>query len=82
MAADDLAPCVTRTSAAMVFGIQHKWVLVFCEDSMRKDFNYPHHFNPQHAGTKLSRFNWVNIMAADALAPYVTRTSAAMILTV
>ena len=32
-------------------------------------------------GTKLSRFNWVNIMDADALAPYVARTSAAMILT-
>ena len=29
----------------------------------------------------LSRFNYVNIMAADALAPYVARTSAAMILT-
>ena len=32
-------------------------------------------------GTKLSRFNYVNIMAADAMAPYVARTSAAMILT-
>ena len=39
-------------------------------------------FNPQRAGTESSRFNWVNIMAADALAPYVTRTSAAMILTI
>ena len=29
---------------------------------------------------KWSRFNYVNIMAADALAPYVTRTSAAMTL--
>ena len=27
------------------------------------------------AGTELSRFNLVNIMAADALAPYVARTS-------
>ena len=34
---------------------------------------------PKHAGTELSRFNWDNIMAADALAPYVARTSAAMI---
>ena len=32
-------------------------------------------------GTELSRFKYVNIMAADALAPYVARTSAAMILT-
>ena len=38
-------------------------------------------FNPQRAGTELSRFNYVNIMAADALAPYVARTSAAIILT-
>ena len=36
--------------------------------------------NPQGAGTELSRFNIINIMAADALAPYVARTSAAMIL--
>ena len=38
-------------------------------------------FNPKRAGTELSRFNYVNIMAADALAPYVAMTSAAMILT-
>ena len=38
--------------------------------------------NPQRTGTELSRFNKVNIMAADALAPYVARTSAAMILTI
>ena len=37
--------------------------------------------NPYHAGTELSRFNKVNIMAAGALAPYVAKTSAAMILT-
>ena len=37
--------------------------------------------NPWRAGTELSRFNYVNIMAADVLAPYVARTSAAMILT-
>ena len=37
-------------------------------------------FNPYRAGTELTRFNYVNIMAADALAPYVARTSAAMIL--
>ena len=36
--------------------------------------------NPYRAGTELTRFNKVNIMAADALAPYVARTSAAMIL--
>ena len=36
--------------------------------------------NPQRVGTALSRFNYVNIIAADALAPYVDRTSAAMIL--
>ena len=35
-----------------------------------------------HAGTELFQFNLVNIMAADALAPYVARTSAAMILTI
>ena len=38
--------------------------------------------NPWCAGTELSRFSLVNIMAADALAPYVARTSAAMILTI
>ena len=32
-------------------------------------------------GTELSQFNSVDIMAADALAPYVARTSAATILT-
>ena len=37
-------------------------------------------FNPYRAGTELTRFNYVNIMAAGALAPYVARTSAAMIL--
>ena len=37
------------------------------------------YLNPYRAGTELSRFNWVNIMAADALAPYVARTSAATI---
>ena len=37
-------------------------------------------FNPYRAGTELTRFNYVNIMAADVLAPYVARTSAAMIL--
>ena len=40
------------------------------------------HLNPERVGTELSRFNLVKIMAADALAPYVARTSAAMILTV
>ena len=37
--------------------------------------------NPEREGTKLSRFNWVNIMAADALAPYVAKTSETVILT-
>ena len=32
-------------------------------------------------GTELSQFNYVNILAADALAPCVARTPAAMILT-
>ena len=32
--------------------------------------------------TELSRFNWVNIMVVDALAPCVARTSTPMILTV
>ena len=36
--------------------------------------------NPHRAGTELTRFNKVNIMAAGALAPYVARTSAALIL--
>ena len=35
----------------------------------------------KHAGTELSRSNYVNIMIADALAPYIARSSAAMILT-
>ena len=35
-------------------------------------------FDPQRAGTE---FNYVNIIAADALAPYVARTPAAMIST-
>ena len=39
------------------------------------------HVNPKRAATELTRFNLVNIMAADALAPYVARTSAAIILT-
>ena len=38
-------------------------------------------FNLYCAGIELSKFNEVNIMAADALAPYVARTSAAMLLT-
>ena len=38
--------------------------------------------NPYCAGTELSRLNLVNVMAADALAPYVARASAAMLLTV
>ena len=37
--------------------------------------------NPQRVGTELSRLNEVNVMAVDALAPYVARTSAAMLLT-
>ena len=41
----------------------------------------PRYFNPLCAGTKLSWFNYVNIMAADALGPCITRTSAALILT-
>ena len=36
----------------------------------------------KRAGTELSQFNLVNIMAADALTPYVARTSAAMVLIV
>ena len=44
-----------------------------------KEYKY---FNPQHAGTELTRLNLVYIMFADALAPYVARASAAMILTV
>ena len=36
--------------------------------------------NPSHAGTKSFRFNIVNIMVADALAPCVAKSSAAMIL--
>ena len=44
----------------------------------RAEFRF---LNPWRAGTELSRFNKVNIMAADALAPYVARTSEAMILT-
>ena len=40
----------------------------------------PFDVNPYRAGTELTRFNYVNIMAADVLAPYVARTSAAMIL--
>ena len=35
----------------------------------------------KRVGTELSQFDLVNIMAADALAPLVARTSAAMILT-
>ena len=38
--------------------------------------------NPLRAGTELTPFNYVNIMVADALTPYVARTSAAMILTI
>ena len=38
-------------------------------------------FNPLRAGTELSRFNYIDIMATDALAPYVAMTSAAVLLT-
>ena len=38
------------------------------------------YLNPQRAGTELTRFNYVNIMVADALAPCVARTLAAMVL--
>ena len=37
--------------------------------------------NPYHAGTELIQFNIVNTMVVDALAPYIARSSAAMILT-
>ena len=37
--------------------------------------------NPEQAGTELIWFNVVNIMVANAQAPCVTRTTAAMILT-
>ena len=39
------------------------------------------HVNPELAGTELIQFNIVNIMVADALAPRVAMSSAAMILT-
>ena len=35
----------------------------------------------ERAGAELVRFNVVYVMVADALAPYVARTSAPMILT-
>ena len=35
--------------------------------------------NPLRAGTELSRFIYIHIMAADAMDPYVAMTSAAMI---
>ena len=38
--------------------------------------------DPYRAETELSWFNLVNIMSADALAPYVARILAAMILSV
>ena len=43
-------------------------------------WNFDVLFNPWR--TELSRFNKDKIMAADALAPYVARTSTAMILTI
>ena len=49
-------------------------------DKDRNDTVFVIRFNPHRAGTELTRFNKVNIMAADALAPYVARTSAALIL--
>ena len=39
MAADDLAPCITRASTAMLLNIKDKQVVVFHE----KDFNYLDH---------------------------------------
>ena len=39
-------------------------------------------FYPLRAGIELIRLNEVNIMAADALAPEVAKTSAAMMLTI
>ena len=49
-------------------------------DQIRFTIIYQLSFNPYRAGTELSRFHYINIMADDALAPYVARTSAAMIL--
>ena len=42
---------------------------------------HKYNINPQRAGTELIRFSIVNIMEAGALAPYVARTSASMMLT-
>ena len=52
------------------------WQSESCVNKWRILINY------QSAGTELYRFHLVTIMTADALAPYVARTSAAMILTV
>ena len=41
-----------------------------------------HSFKPERAVIELSRFHLVNIMPTDVLTLYITRTSAAMILTV
>ena len=38
-------------------------------------------FNPSGVGTRIFKENWVNTMAADALAPCIARSSAAMVLT-
>ena len=37
-------------------------------------------FNPERSGAELIWFNIVNIMAADALAPSIAKTSAGMIM--
>ena len=39
-------------------------------------------FNPSAADAVIYQDNQVNTMAADALAPYITRSSAAIVLTV
>ena len=73
IAADGLAALRCRASAAVV--LTYSVVLLECSScSTRK-------VNPHHAGTELSWYNEANTMAADALAPCVARSSAAMILT-
>ena len=69
----DLSSC---PFASANFGQQFMTFQVTCHtERMRDDFN------PQRAGTELSLFNYVNVIAADVLAPCVARTPAAMIMT-
>ena len=55
MAADDLAPCVTRTLAAMILNMQDNKVLVFQEEGFQLSNNYLNVEQELPGGSKYAR---------------------------